>query len=35
MVIEQSEIVEEFFKRESFAVGIGDRKLSAGHETRA
>ena len=32
--IEQREIVEEFFKGESFAVSIGNRKLRAGHETR-
>jgi hypothetical protein len=34
-VIEQSEVVEEFFKREGFAMGISDGKLRAGHQTRA
>jgi len=35
LVIEQSEVVEEFFKREGFAMGISDGKLRAGHQTRA
>src|SRR5205814_9359955 len=34
-VIQQREIVEEFFKGQGFAVGISDRKLRAGNQTRA
>jgi len=35
LVIQQGEVVQEFFKRQGFAVGIGDRELGAGHETGA
>jgi len=34
LVIQQREVVQEFFKRQGFAVRVSDRELRTGHKTR-